>query len=333
MYERDQMREKLLLNDKFITWVLHPTPALDQYWLEWQNESPEREAILSEARQLVQQMKAVEPQEVLPEREVQQMWQVLQARHGANQKAKSTHRIIDWYWVAASVVVLLTSSVFLYLRINEPALITHQTTYGETRYVTLPDSSSVYLNSNSSITYQEAWLESSERKLTLSGEAFFKVHHTKDHRPFLVHANAVTVKVLGTSFNVLNRRDRTQIVLQEGEVALQTKEAEVLPNDIIMQPGELVEIEAGDYIQHPVNVQKYTAWIQNEHIFDGTTIAEIAQLLEDTYGLNVSIENNSTADKKFTGRINRGNLTSLFGQMEKVFQIKIEQHQDRVTIR
>ena len=187
------------------------------------------------------------------------------------------------------------------------------------------------LNANSSITYRENWLESSERNVTLNGEAFFEVYHTQDHRQFLVHTNAVSVEVLGTSFNVLNRRNRTQVVLKEGEVMIKS-DSEVLDNDITMLPGELVTIEGGNYVQHPVQVENYTAWTQDEHVFEGTTLAEIAQLVEDIYGMEVEIKNQALLTKKFTGRIDRGDLNSLFGQIEKVFQLSVEQENQLITI-
>ncbi len=203
MDKSDQVLEELLLNDEFVEWVLDPSPALNQYWGQWQSDYPDRKMIVLEARRIVHQMSASGQYETLREPEVQQMWETLQSRH------KETHTKIDkqkrWYWIAASVGVFLMLVISLTIRVSQPAIITHKTSYGETQLIKLPDSSSVLLNANSSISYQEDWLESSERNVTLMGEAFFNVHHTKDHRRFFVHANAVTVEVLGTSFNVLNR--------------------------------------------------------------------------------------------------------------------------------
>ncbi|MEM9830266.1 MAG: FecR domain-containing protein [Bacteroidota bacterium] len=332
MDKSDQVLEELLLNDEFIGWVLDPNPTLNQYWQQWQSDHPDRKMIVLEARRLVYQMNANGQNKPLHEQEVQQMWQALQNRHTENYTKNDKRLQTRWYWIAASISILLVLGVLLVTRINEPVIITHQTTYGETRYVVLPDSSSVLLNANSSIAYQEDWLQATERKVTLTGEAFFDVHHTKDHRRFFVHANAVTVEVLGTSFNVLNRRDRTQVVLKEGEVKLRAVRSEILQSDITMHPGELVAIEGSNCIQHPVSVEYYTAWMQDEHIFDGTTIAEIAQLIEDIYGIEVRVANKSLLHKKFTGRVDRGDLNGLFGQLEKVFQLSIEQKEQLVII-
>ncbi|MEM8967096.1 MAG: FecR domain-containing protein [Bacteroidota bacterium] len=330
MYERDQMLEKLLLNDKFITWVNYPTPALDQYWLEWQNESSEREEILSEARQLVQQMNSSGQAKPLSDQEVQTMWQNLQ-----NQDNPSRPNIKMYsrkYWIAASIIFFISFGIFLYLRQTEKVLITHQTTYGETQSIVLPDSSLVILNANSSLVYTKNWKGSSERKVILEGEAFFDIRHTYDHRQFFVKANSVTIEVLGTSFNVHNRRDRTQVVLQEGKVSLYTDKDTSLRSEITMQPGELVEITDTDYIQREVDVNTYTAWTQDELIFSGTSIADIARMLEDNYGLEIHIQDNSLANKRFTGRVASGDLDGLFGQMKKVFQIDIQQNRQQVII-
>ena len=331
MDDRSQGLEELLLDDRFIAWVLHPTPALDQYWNNWQKERSNGKVLVAEAQRLIHQMQVNSQLEPLREPEVQQMWQKLQNRHAETHNIDDKKSELRWYGVAASISVLLAFAIFLFIKISEPATITHQTDYGETKHVVLPDSSSVLLNANSSITYREDWLESSERNVTLNGEAFFEVYHTQDHRQFLVHTNAVSVEVLGTSFNVLNRRNRTQVVLKEGEVMIKS-DSEVLDNDITMLPGELVTIEGGNYVQHPVQVENYTAWTQDEHVFEGTTLAEIAQLVEDIYGMEVEVKNQALLTKKFTGRIDRGDLNSLFGQIEKVFQLSVEQENQLITI-
>ncbi|MEM9829630.1 MAG: FecR domain-containing protein [Bacteroidota bacterium] len=332
MHKNDQVIKELLLNDQFVDWVLHPDEELDDYWRRWQDSDPGKKKAIAGARRLVLQMRNTEAADSLSEEEVQVMWQNLQSQTATTHKPTKVRFLRSWYWAVASVVMLAALGVFLYQTDNSTAAITHQTTYGETKHIILPDSSSVILNANSSLTYSKNWEQSSGREVVLVGEAFFDVRHTHDHRRFVVQANSVTIEVLGTSFNVHNRHDRTRVVLQEGKVSLHTDKNESSPSEITMKPGELVEIAGVNYTQRQVDVEDYTAWTHDELIFDGTSIADIAQLLEDNYGLEVHIQERDMLSKRFTGRVASDNITSLFGQMEKVFQIDIEQNQQQVFI-
>lgn len=114
--------------------------------------------------------------------------------------------------LAASLVVAVLLSPGLGLG---PGSEEFRTRLGEQMAVTLPDGSSVKLNTDSrlSVYYSE-----SERKLTLArGEAFFEVAHDAD-RPFLVTAGNTEVRALGTAFNILLSGERSEITVTEGVV-------------------------------------------------------------------------------------------------------------------
>lgn len=214
--------------------------------------------------------------------------------------------------------MLLMGALLLWWNITS-ATVTYRTAYGETKRIVLPDGSAVMLNANSMLSYADNWEESKERTIDLAGEAYFSVQHTQDHRKFLVHTSTVVVEVMGTSFNVNQRNGRAQVVLDEGKVTLHR------PNDerITMQPGDLVEVSQADFVKKQVNGDQYTSWTDNELVFDGTTLAEIAQLLEDNYGYEVDIIDPALADKRFKGRTPAGEVESLLQQLEKVFQLTI----------
>jgi transmembrane sensor len=114
--------------------------------------------------------------------------------------------------LAASLVVAVLLSPGLGLG---PGSEEFHTRLGEQMAVTLPDGSSVKLNTDSrlSVVYSD-----SERKLTLArGEAFFEVAHDAD-RPFLVTAGNTQVRALGTAFNILLSGERSEITVTEGVV-------------------------------------------------------------------------------------------------------------------
>jgi len=88
--------------------------------------------------------------------------------------------------------------------------------------VELPDNSMVYLNNNSSITYDEAF---TTREVKLTGEAFFSI--VKDNQPFVVKTQLGDIKVLGTEFNVNSAAEQIEVEVEEVSVEVKAKGEEL----------------------------------------------------------------------------------------------------------
>lgn len=112
------------------------------------------------------------------------------------------------------------------------------TAYGKTERITLPDQSVVLLNANSVLSYNDKWTDNKTREVWLAGEAYFEVKKSdaRGNAKFVVHTDQLSVEVLGTEFNVNNRRGKTQVVLNAGKVRLTSDTT--LEKEIIMAPGE-----------------------------------------------------------------------------------------------
>lgn len=149
-------------------------------------------------------------------------------RHEASPNKKSL-TLRSWSWVyrvaAAFIGILLVAAVsFLYLR---EETIRYETAYGQLRVIVLPDSSRVTLNGNSTLRYQADWEAlpiGNTREVWLEGEGFFEVTEVvlsaQSMAKFVVHTPQLDVEVVGTKFNVTNRRHQTQVVLSSGQVKL-----------------------------------------------------------------------------------------------------------------
>ncbi|HVZ97065.1 MAG TPA: FecR domain-containing protein, partial [Chitinophagaceae bacterium] len=104
--------------------------------------------------------------------------------------------------------------------------------------MTLSDGSHVWLNAGSSVTYPVAFIDN-ERKVTITGEAYFEVKHN-EKMPFTVAANGVEVHDLGTSFNInaYDDEDAIRVTLLEGSVKVKSGTLEVK-----IKPGEQADID------------------------------------------------------------------------------------------
>ena len=210
------------------------------------------------------------------------------------------HRPIKWVrylrtGVAASLLIgVIALSVYFFRMLPTN---TYRTAFGEIRTLTLPDGSEVTLNGNSSITY------AGERELWLEGEAYFKVQHTADHQRFRVHlADTLSIEVVGTQFNVHRRPSGTEVALVEGKIILNNGESR-----IEMKPMDVVYLNdrtnGGFELSSKANVTSHTAWQQRRLLLDHTSLAELTQTLEDTYGISTKVLQDSVLNRKASGSI------------------------------
>jgi ferric-dicitrate binding protein FerR (iron transport regulator) len=235
-----------------------------------------------------------------------------------------------WWKVAASVSGLLLVAVWLFFALNKQEKIT--TAYGEIRTISLPDGSSVTLNSNSSLRYTNDWDSQTPREVWVEGEAFFSVIHTFNHQKFIVHSKKLLVEVLGTQFSVDNRRERNRVVLNNGKVQLKNS-PEAAPL-LVMKPGEMVEFsqQRHEFKQVRVDAEQTNAWRNNKLIFDNTPLSEIFQLLEDNYGIQVQIKDSTLLTKKYKGSSPSTNSTILLEKLAKLYDLKIRKEDEQIIV-
>ncbi len=236
-----------------------------------------------------------------------------------------------WKKTAAVLAGFMVVSVLCLLLLNRSPEIVYATDYGEIKNIVLPDSSVVTLNARSSLSYKNNWEQHNCREVFLEGEAFFSVIHRKNDQKFIVHTRQLDIEVLGTKFNVNHRREKTEVVLNSGKVMLRS-EQQKQANHVIMQPGEMVTVEGQNFIKKHVDAALYTTWKENKLIFDGTSLADIAQILADNYGLEVIIKDTGLAAKKFKGEVPADQVESLLGQIAKVFNAEIQRNGKQVII-
>lgn len=160
--------------------------------------------------------------------------------------------------------------------------------------VTLSDGTIVHLNAGSALRYPVQLVDNKERKVFLTGEAFFEVApDTK--RPFIVNSNNLDVKAYGTKFNVRNYEEDevTNVVLVEGSVSLTESGISKFNNEVFLSPGfkATFDKEEKTISQEKVNTTLYTSWMDGNLIFRNETFENIVQKLERHY--NVVIINNN----------------------------------------
>jgi len=181
----------------------------------------------------------------------------------------------------------------------------------------LPDGTTVWINSGSTIKYNDADFNSKEREISLDGEAYFQVAKNKKV-PFIVRTALADVRVTGTSFNVKAIAEDSvfETALSEGSVLLfaknEGKEA------VKLSPGELATFASNtrSFEIQKVDVDRYSSWRDGEIIFKDATLLDLMQELERVYGIEFQIENQDLADFRFRGRFSYNN--NLIDVLERI---------------
>lgn len=155
--------------------------------------------------------------------------------------------------------------------------------------IMLADGTKVHLNANSSLKFFNN-LNGAEREVWLKGEAYFEVEHNKE-RPFLVHTEEQSIKVLGTMFNVKSVSDYSQTTLIEGSVALRDGE-------IKLKPGEQLTTQGGvDQPVIAVDVEAFFAWKEGYFLFNNEPLEEVMHKIADWYDVEYEFRDNIKKEK------------------------------------
>jgi ferric-dicitrate binding protein FerR (iron transport regulator) len=226
---------------------------------------------------------------------------------------KEQKRWLTWAVQVAAVLLLsvIFSGVYSYLN-RDSSVISNQIVYQEIKAafgtqakVELADGTTVFLNSGSKLRFPQTFDNQEQRKVVLDGEGFFTVAKN-EKQPFIVEANKLDIKVLGTIFNVDAYADNELVLvtLVEGSVKLQDNSGaenkdlmELLPNQIAtlsLIDNTLVKTDV-------IDLHKYTAWVNGRIVFFGDPIQTVVKKLEKWYNVDIVISDKRLENYRFTG--------------------------------
>lgn len=225
---------------------------------------------------------------------------------------------------------------------------------GSKSTIQLPDSSIVHLNSGSTLIYPSGFT-GSDRIVTLEGEAYFEVK--KDHRhPFYVRTSEITVKVLGTKFNVRAYPDEKTIetTLVSGAVDIiekGKKESEAIslkPNQKAVckryYPLEYLQTNTPLPVNHkkeiklPVVIQKevktdiYTAWTNNVLVINNEPFNEIVRKLERWYDVEITLDAKSLLYSRFSGKFDRESIQEVLDVLRLIQPFRYTISKNKIII-
>ncbi|SHG17653.1 FecR family protein [Pedobacter caeni] len=310
----------------FMAWVLTPTLETDLHWETVLNNYPASAENISAAKKLILSLSfSVDEMDA---KELEEVWENITEETRVN---KPKTRILPLWLKAASAAVLagilLTAGLYFYTHRQ----IEVSTQYGQVKTIQLPDGSEVTLNANSTLQYAGNWDKKEIREVWIKGEAQFNVNHLHLRGPvktgdrFVVHSQKVNIEVLGTSFNVNNRRGLEQVSLLSGKISL-TGTSGNKPV-IIMKPGEIVQYMNNEITLFKAadQVSEYISWSKGKLFFQNTTLSKVFQYLEDVHGYQVILKDPEIGNKKISGAFDSNNIRIMFSALSMALNINIKE--------
>lgn len=213
-------------------------------------------------------------------------------------------------WAASIIVVMTIASISFYSVFkNSPSLISLQTG-GEasTLIQTLNDGSVVYLSNNTTFSYPEKF-SSTERKVNLSGEAYFDIT-PNPKKPFRIETKDVIVEVLGTAFNVKSENGNPfELAVERGKVRV-TLKSDPSQSQIVL-PGEMISTSNNHLVKVKNETSNYFAWKTKQMQFKDETLSNIVKVINKNYKANIQLESQELGDRKLTVTFDNNSLKSI----------------------
>lgn len=235
--------------------------------------------------------------------------------------------------VAAAVIILVVSAFALWqLGSNRNALTEFSTALNDVSkpVLVLPDGTNVTVNRNSKISYPKKFTGNT-REVTLSGEAFFDVTPNPE-KPFIIHANGASVKVLGTSFNVYayGNEPVVEVMVKTGKVELQGSNARTASRSVLLMPGEkgVFVKEKGEMAkQHEPNFNHFS-WLTNEIEFDNTPLPEVVATINRAFPVKVETAADVDQNLHLTATFNQQKPEYILDVLALTLNLRLEKAQD-----
>jgi len=271
----------------------------ENYLAKWLNNELS-EAELSEFKKsdaYASYMRIAEASNTLeaPEFDVEMAWNTLKERgFDTTTKVRPLNPYKQFLRIAAVIAILLAGSYF-YLNTLDTRF---STELAERTEIMLPDNSEVILNADSEVSFNKNQWDK-KRAVQLDGEAFFKVAKGKK---FTVSTDTGAVTVLGTQFNVENRKGFFEVTCYEGLVSVSYQNQEIkLPagNSFLMINGKVQSTEKPNTTS--------PSWVNNESTFSSIPLKFVLNELERQYNIDVQVQN-IDMEQLFTGSFSNTDL-------------------------
>ncbi|KAF2513788.1 FecR family protein [Flavobacterium foetidum] len=318
--------EDFLSDESFQLWILSKVD--EQGWEDWTLENRQRAKLVEDARLLLLAMKV--PNTDLTSNQIHEAlkstWRKIEEKE-TDLRENTSYSYTFRYWLAGAAAILICflsvkfyqrniladDSVITYNELiedNVEGLVEQTNNTEKAQTITLSDGSSVLLQPDSKLSYPKIFSEN-ERKVYLSGEAFFEISKNPK-KPFFVYANEIVTRVVGTSFRIKAYPDQQNV-----EVLVRTGKVKVKSNDLIetskKEEIELFPNEAVRFTRNSLAFNKITNITEDQILvksvgnieqlsfeFTDIPVDQIFKTIEQAYQVNIDFPKDKLQDCRLT---------------------------------
>jgi ferric-dicitrate binding protein FerR (iron transport regulator) len=323
-------REQHNIDELLVKYLLGEADAQEHLTLnKWRDASPVNEKYAQHFELIWKESKAFESKSNLDENEA---WERLKRKiEGPNQQENNAAKRIALNWknitrIAAVLVVMLGAGYFIFSQQSHKMQMVSSEM--AVRIETLPDGSVVTLNKNASISYPKKFSGRS-RTVVLNGEAFFNITPNKE-KPFIIQANGVDIKVVGTSFNVKSAATKTEVIVETGIVEVSKNE-----NIVRLSPKEkaIVNATSEKPLKENSSDMLYTYYRSNEFECINIPLWRVVEVLNEAYQAQIIIANPEIKDLRFRTNLINQNLDDNLAIIAETLDISIEKRGNEILLK
>ncbi len=314
-------------DDLLIKYLLRETsPEEDIELSHWLAEDPENrkeferfELIWKESKNL-EQKSTVDPDAAW----VKFKEQIPEA--GQNAVIRPISNRLGWLRIAA-VLFIIAGAWSFYLILGQNGYNTISS--GQmVRTEVLPDGSKVTLNKNAVLSYKKDFKGKMRSVKLEQGEVFFDVSPDKS-KPFIIDADQVSIRVLGTSFNVKKNSDLTEVIVESGLVRVSLKDQQ-----IELKKGEKVLIKGTDAQLNKEfsSDHLYDYYRTNIFVADNTPLWRMVEILNEAYEVKIEIADPKLRDLTLNTTFKGESLDNILYIISETLRIKVHKEGEKIIL-
>lgn len=224
-----------------------------------------------------------------------------------------------WIYPSAAASIIFIIGIMVFYQNQSVPFQTQVTDSQEKRKIYLPDSSVVFLNSNSRLTYPKSFKQST-RSVQLEGEAYFKIRRN-DKKDFIVESPDLEIRVLGTSFNVNNySNNQAAVTVSSGKVQVDSKHDS---RQVTLQKNQraILGLEPIFLDTSTVNVNEFIAWHWEKIHFQQAPLQEVIIQLSKRFDTNIILKSSSENNCAISGTFAGGSLEDVLEGLKFIHDI------------
>jgi ferric-dicitrate binding protein FerR (iron transport regulator) len=233
----------------------------------------------------------------------------------------------------AAAAVLLFAAFFLFRPsgfMHHGALAAVESNDSSIRSFYLPDSTHVILNLSSRLEWNDDFNEH-ERKVSLTGEGYFEVHHDPAH-PFIVESNGISTRALGTAFNIesYHGEGEIRVSLLEGKVSVTSN----MFQPATLQPGQLLRYSHAqkNMLVEQIGVNNAIAWTEGGMTFNRIPLKEALNRLAKRYRITIQYNPEKMQGKTVSGSFNASQWEKLLPNILFIHDLHYEVKDSLITV-